>query len=105
MFISTYLPGLRAAGFPKEARFVHLIFAPVGASKCNFPAFLGNYNRPTSQTTDRPTSQYTDMGVYTLTTSSYDTWRRRGSRDPTAAGGTDTNKTVPGKAVRDGKGR
>ena len=66
MFISTYLPGLRAAGFPKEARFVHLIFAPVGASKCNFPAFLGNYNRPTSQTTDRPTDKPANIrGSYT----------------------------------------
>ena len=83
MFISTYLPGLRAAGFPKEARFVHLIFAPVGASKCNFPAFLGNYNRPT----DKPANIRTFGFVHLQQV--HTTCRRRGSRDPTAAGVTD----------------
>ena len=31
--------------------------ALIGASKCNFPALLRNYDRPTSQPTDQPTNR------------------------------------------------
>ena len=42
----------------------YLTSAPIGARNCNFPPFLGNYDKQTVQPTDRPTDRET--GSYTF---------------------------------------